>query len=42
MFNLDAGEYQLDFLQFMDLPKLGWMNSEYETPNDNIFPLLML
>ena len=24
----------------MDLQSLGWMNTDYKTPNDNIFPLL--
>ena len=40
MFNLDASEYQLDFPTIYGSAKLGWMNSDYETPNDNIFPLL--
>ena len=40
MFNLDASEYQLDFPTIYGSAKLGWMNSDYKTPNDNIFPLL--
>ena len=40
MFNLDASEEQLDFPTIYGSAKLGWMHSDYKTPNDNIFPLL--
>ena len=40
MFNLDASEDQLDFPTIYGSAKLGWMDSDYKTPNDNIFPLL--
>ena len=40
MFNLDATEEQLDFPTIYGSAKLGWMDSDYKTPNDNIFPLL--
>ena len=40
MFNLDASEEQLDFPTIYGSAKLGWMDSDYKTPNDNIFPLL--
>ena len=40
MFNLDASEYQLDFPTIYGSAKLGWMDSDYKIPNDNIFPLL--
>ena len=40
MFNLDATEEQLDFPTIYGSAKLGWMDSDYKTPNYNIFPLL--
>ena len=40
MFNLDATEDQLDFPTIYGSAKLGWMNTDFKTPNDNIFPLL--
>ena len=40
MFNIDATEEQLDFPTIYGSAKLGWMDSDYKTPNDNIFPLL--
>jgi GTP-binding protein len=40
MFNLDATEDQLDFPTIYGSAKMGWMDTDYKTPNDNIFPLL--
>lgn len=40
MFNLDATEDQLDFPTLYGSSKQGWMNTDWKTPNDNIFPLL--
>ena len=40
MFNLDASEDQLDFPTIYGSAKLGWMDSDYKTPTDNIFALL--
>ena len=40
MYNLDASEDQLDFPTIYGSAKLGWMDTDYMNPNDNIFPLL--
>jgi GTP-binding protein len=40
MFNLDATEEQLDFPTIYGSAKQGWMDVDYSTPTDNIFPLL--
>ena len=40
MYNLDASEDQLDFPTIYGSAKLGWMDTDYKTPNDNISPLL--
>ena len=40
MFSLDATEEQLDFMTIYGSAKQGWMNTSWETPNDNIEPLL--
>ncbi len=40
MFNLDATEDQLEFPTVYGSAKNGWMNDDWRTPNDNIFPLL--
>ncbi|MDN4166263.1 translational GTPase TypA [Cytophagales bacterium LB-30] len=40
MFNLDATEDQLDFPTIYGSSKQGWMNTDWKTPTDNIFPLL--
>ncbi len=40
MFNLDATEEQLDFPTIYGSSKQGWMNTDWQTPNDNIIPLL--
>ncbi|GAA0893410.1 translational GTPase TypA [Fulvivirga kasyanovii] len=40
MFNLDATEDQLDFPTLYGSSKQGWMNTDWKTPTDNIFPLL--
>ena len=42
MFNLDATEEQLDFPTIYGSAKQGWMDVDYSTPTDNIFPLLDL
>jgi GTP-binding protein len=40
MFNLDASEDQLDFPTIYGSAKLGWMDTDYKTPTNDIFPLL--
>ena len=40
MFNLEAEEDQLDFTTIYGSSKMGWMNTDWKNPNDNIFPLL--
>ena len=40
MFNLDATEDQLDFTTIYGSAKEGWMSTDYNTPTDNIIPLL--
>ena len=40
MFNLDATEDQLDFPTIYGSAKLGWMDTDYKTPTNDIFPLL--
>lgn len=40
MFNLDATEDQLDFPTIYGSAKLGWMDTDYKTPSNDIFPLL--
>ena len=40
MFNLDATEDQLNFPTIYGSAKLGWMDTDYKTPNNDIFPLL--
>jgi len=40
MFNLDATEEQLDFPTIYGSAKLGWMDTDYKTPTNDIFPLL--
>ncbi len=40
MFNLGATEEQLDFITYYGSSKQGWMNDDWKTPTDNIFPLL--
>jgi len=40
MFNLDATEDQLDFPTIYGSAKLGWMDIDYKTPTNDIFPLL--
>ena len=40
MFNLDATEDQLDFPTIYGSAKLGWMDTDYKTPTNDIFPLM--
>ena len=40
MFNLDASEDQLDFPTIYGSAKQGWMDLDYKTPSNNIYPLL--
>jgi GTP-binding protein len=40
MFNLGATEDQLDFATIYGSAKYGWMDRDWQTPTDNIFPLL--
>jgi GTP-binding protein len=40
MFSLDATEDQLDFVTLYGSAKQGWMNNDWQTPNDNFIPLL--
>ncbi len=40
MFNLGATEDQLDFATIYGSAKHGWMDRDWQTPTDNIFPLL--
>ena len=40
MFNLDASEDQLNFPTLYGSSKQGWMNTDWNKPTDNIFPLL--
>ncbi len=40
MFNLNATEEQLDFPTLYGSAKQGWMNYDWQQPNDNILPLL--
>jgi len=40
MFSLDATEDQLDFATLYGSAKQGWMNNDWQTPNDNFIPLL--
>ena len=40
MFALDATEEQLDFHTLYGSSKQGWMNTDWQQPTDNIFPLL--
>lgn len=40
MFNLGATEDQLDFATIYGSAKHGWMDRDWKTPTDNIFPLL--
>lgn len=40
MFNLEATEDQLDFPTLFGSSKQGWMNTDWQKPNDNIRPLL--
>ncbi|MFT4679969.1 MAG: GTP-binding protein [Flavobacteriales bacterium] len=40
MFNLGATEDQLDFATIYGSAKHGWMDTDWKTPTDNIFPLL--
>ncbi len=40
MINLNANEDQLDFETIYGSAKNGWMNTDYNLPNDNIIPLL--
>lgn len=40
MFNLEATEEQLDFPTIYGSAKNNWMSDKWETPSDNIYPLL--
>jgi GTP-binding protein len=40
MANLDASEEQLDFPALYGSAKYGWMDHDWQTPTDNILPLL--
>ncbi len=40
MFNVDASEDQLDFVTIYGSAKNGWMATDWQTPTDNITPLL--
>ncbi len=40
MFSLDATEEQLDFPTIYGSAKQGWMSEDWQSPTDNIFPLL--
>ncbi len=40
MFSLNATEEQLDFPVIYGSAKYGWMNTDWQKPTDNIYPLL--
>lgn len=40
MFNLDADEEQLDFVTVYGSAKQGWMSDDWQTPGEDITPLL--
>ncbi len=40
MFSLDATDDQLDFVTLYGSAKQGWMNNDWQTPNDSFIPLL--
>lgn len=40
MFNLDASEDQLDFVELYGSSKHGWMSKDWKEPTENIIPLL--